>query len=790
MAYNKLGEEYLLLKELGVGGFAKVYKAKNLRHGYIRAIRVLNEYVETDQEKIYQNFLRECGILLRLGNGCHPNIVRLYQPCLVAGRAFVEMDWVDGIDLRKLIEQHGGLVPMEETVRMVREIGSALAYCHHDIYKVCYDKESDNLQDADDGSALITSDDERRLIEKYRVIHNDIHTGNIMRRSDGTYILLDFGLAVDGNSDIVTSSRRRQGAIEFLSAQRMEGLDPTPQDDIYAFGCVLYAMLAGKPPFPIKAGGKGISVQEEARLLTAHKSTPPPPIERSDIPQWLFDITMRCLAKQPSDRYADGHELYLDIHSQEERERTTASQESLWMRQKIESLEQENVQSAITIGDLHSECEKKDNVIDYLEKSIDEKNHIINTLTSEVNGVKMNQNVISKTEVVMDKQSKADSRDASGPNRPSWLVTIILSLAVACVTVLLMFFFKGHEDVKPNEEDIVDIDGWVDLGLPSGNLWATCNIGASSPEERGDYFAWGETSTKKTYSWDNYLYGRDKKKLTKYCGRADYGKDGFSDKLNKLQPGDDIAVLFWGDGAAIPTQKDWQELQDNTTAEWTIQNGVSGLRLTAKNGNSIFLPAAGCSSNERTNLRGFYWSSTLVDGCPGESWIYSFIYDKDSPRSYLKNENRYYGFSIRPVCPAGEKIPNRHIDLGLPSGKKWATTNEEGFYTYDSAVSKFGKKLPTRRDWMELKENCEWTWIDKSCKVTSYKNGKSITLPALGGKNCNGDIIDVQNNGYYWASTIYDSDTNGAWSLDFNKYRKKIGDYKRCVGMSVRLVQK
>ena len=165
MQYDKLGDEYLLLKELGEGGYATVYKAKSLKYGYIRAIRVLNAHVEKESDKIFQNFLHECRVLLRLGNGCHTNIVRVYQPRHVAGRAFVEMDWVDGVDLRKLIEQYDGKVPIDETLRMLREIGSALAYCHHDIYKVCYDRESDSLEDADDGSALITPEVERRLIE-------------------------------------------------------------------------------------------------------------------------------------------------------------------------------------------------------------------------------------------------------------------------------------------------------------------------------------------------------------------------------------------------------------------------------------------------------------------------------------------------------------------------------------------------------------------------------------------------------------------------------------------------
>ena len=412
MKYDKLGDEYLLLKELGRGGYAVVYKAKSLHYGYIRAIRVLEAYVENEESRIYQNFLRECRVLLRLGNGCHPNIVRLYQPRHVAGRAFVEMDWIDGVDLRKLIEQYHGRVPVEETLRMVREMGSALAYCHHDIYKVCYDRESDQLGDADDGSALITPEVERRLVDKYRVIHNDIHTGNIMRRTDGSYILLDFGLAVDGGSDVVNSSRRQQGAIEFKSPERSKGLMPTPQDDIYSFGCVLYAMLAGHTPFPLKAQGTIISDEEHLRIVKAHKELAPPPIERNDIPQWLVDVTMRCLAKNPAERFADGYALNQEIlaHLKEE------PAEGKNLEPRIAVLENEN--RALEQEKKRAEQEKAEmaEFLADLEGNLD-------TLTREIADLKA-------------QGEQAGKEVARLKRRPSWVLLLLLLV----VAVALTFF--------------------------------------------------------------------------------------------------------------------------------------------------------------------------------------------------------------------------------------------------------------------------------------------------------------------------------------------------------------
>lgn len=134
---------------------------------------------------------------------------------------------------------------------------------------------------------------------------------------------------------------------------------------------------------------------------------------------------------------------------------------------------------------------------------------------------------------------------------------------------------------------------YVDLGLPSGTLWATCNVGADTPEGFGDYFAWGETTPKTTYNWSTYQYcNGDYDQMTKYCDRPDFGYNGFTDNLTVLQPMDDAATTNWGNGWCMPTDDQWGELLRKTTNQWTTRNGVNGRLFTASNGNSIFLPAA------------------------------------------------------------------------------------------------------------------------------------------------------------------------------------------------------
>ena len=135
-----------------------------------------------------------------------------------------------------------------------------------------------------------------------------------------------------------------------------------------------------------------------------------------------------------------------------------------------------------------------------------------------------------------------------------------------------------------------DTHAYVDLGLPSGLLWATCNVGANAPEEIGDNFAWGETTPKNTYDWSNYQHCNGSEyTLTKYCNDAEYGYNGFTDNLTTLLPEDDAATANWGNGWRMPTYEEWKELYNNTTMTGTTQNGVEGALFTA-NGNSLFLP--------------------------------------------------------------------------------------------------------------------------------------------------------------------------------------------------------
>ena len=192
---------------------------------------------------------------------------------------------------------------------------------------------------------------------------------------------------------------------------------------------------------------------------------------------------------------------------------------------------------------------------------------------------------------------------------------------------------------------------YVDLGLPSGTLWATCNIGANASEEYGDYFAWGETEQKTNYNWSTYKYcDGSRNTLTKYCNNSNLGYNGFVDDLVVLLPRDDAATVYWGNGWHMPTVTQWEELYRNTTIFWTTQNGVNGTLFTASNGSNLFLPAAGyCCEYELKDIGsyGTYWSSSLYT-----TYAFPFnahCFDMRSNYATWTYCERFYGQSVRPV---------------------------------------------------------------------------------------------------------------------------------------------
>ena len=338
---------------------------------------------------------------------------------------------------------------------------------------------------------------------------------------------------------------------------------------------------------------------------------------------------------------------------------------------------------------------------------------------------------------------------------------------------------------------------WVDLGLPSGLKWATCNVGASTPEDPGDYFAYGEVSEKDSYVFNNSI--NLQKEIRHISGRSEY----------------DAATVHWGKEWRIPTYHEVDELIYNCRMEWTTINGKNGYKLTSLiNGASIFLPATGLvdgTQPEFTQECGWYWYSGFKDPSEYEEPPYAPSFTFSANSRYRGFNARYIGQCIRPVSGRNRHVENPQtgttaghewVDLGLPSGIRWATCNvgassptkrgkhfswgetaSKSSYTtsklsemdvediagnpaYDAATAAWGKnwRMPTEENFRELKKYCSWDYVDIDgvCGLlfTSLQNNKSIFIPATG--YIEGTTLNHgKTNGFYWSSTP-DRDWNTA----------------------------
>ena len=271
---------------------------------------------------------------------------------------------------------------------------------------------------------------------------------------------------------------------------------------------------------------------------------------------------------------------------------------------------------------------------------------------------------------------------------------------------------------------------YVDLGLSVN--WATFNVGATKPEEFGDYYAWGETEPKTDYSWETYKWcNGSETTLTKYCNNSEYGYNGYTDYKYVLDLEDDVAHVKWGGNWRMPTREEIEELTSNCSWRRESVGDVDGFRVTGPSGNSIFIPAAGYYSGTEwieaeyyeNGHDGDFWSST-----PGDDYKSYFIWCLTGRQSKgVTQYDRYRGWSVRPVCTLEaapeESSKHEYVDLGL--SVKWATCNigatKPGAYSYYYA---WGETKPkTDYSWETYKWcNGSYNALTKYCSDSSLGN--------------------------------------------------------------------
>lgn len=359
------------------------------------------------------------------------------------------------------------------------------------------------------------------------------------------------------------------------------------------------------------------------------------------------------------------------------------------------------------------------------------------------------------------------------------------------LTALMMAFAMTMcYSCSSDDEDVTDENKsenskqFVDLGLSV--KWATCNIGATKPEEYGDYFAWGETEPhyignplspsgwksdkyeSEWYSFACYKYcDAETEYITKYCVHKSDGHKGFTDGKTVLMMEDDAAHVNWGGDWRMPTREEMKELITECAWEYTTLNGVKGYKVRSKKtgytDNWIFLPEAGGYDYQsfQTGIGG-YWSASLDTN--ESDWAYSICF-----RGTMKGgagSCRCIGMSVRPVVGTGNEEPETGKEVIQPSkvdgqvnghdyvvlaGIMWATenvgkvngveasgTDETYGYYYtqanaEKAAASWGGNwtLPTREQWKKLIDECEWTWKEDCI---------------FGGKTINGYIVSEKKD--------------------------------------------
>ena len=240
--------------------------------------------------------------------------------------------------------------------------------------------------------------------------------------------------------------------------------------------------------------------------------------------------------------------------------------------------------------------------------------------------------------------------DLTGPGHHWYVVASFLDITSSGAGLIESFKSAEAEIEFTIEQQDPEVPEAVDLGLSVN--WASSNIGATKPDESGTYYAWGETSGKTNFSWENYKWlDPSSYTLTKYCGDPEYGYNGYVDSKTKLDNADDVARTILGDGWRMPTRAEFEELFNpkNCTVVWEELNGVNVVKLTSlKNGKVLYLPAVGIYDEDTlyySGTYGAYWTSTFSPDDPTNAFFFTF----DSSTHYSDTGYRYRGCPVRAV---------------------------------------------------------------------------------------------------------------------------------------------
>ena len=551
------GDTYRIVRFIAAGGFGCTYEAEHVllekrvaikeffmqdycnREDYTNRVTVGTKSKHELVDKYKRKFIGEAKALSGLE---HEGIVSVSDVFEENGTAYFVMDYVDGQPLSGLCKN--GPLPEKHALFYIRQVCEALAYVH----------------------------DHNRL-------HLDIKPGNIMVKSDGRTVLIDFGAskqydAASGeNTTTLLGYTPGYAPLEQMNRNVQQFF---PATDIYALGATLYCLLTGHTP------------QSPADRINA---------EEDDL---ALPTNISAATRQAVERA-------LEIRKKDRPQSVREFMALLDAAVKVEPIQSDFVPKSTPVKAKAAEAPKAGTI---------------------------------RTEEIVEDGNKPVRR-----RKKLWLWMVGGLISVAAVVAGIVYMLNKPTEInKPTVIDklteisinelteSVSANGheYVDLGLSV--KWATCNVGANTPEEYGNYYAWGETSTKSSYDDDNCKSWE--RSMSDIRGNSSY----------------DAARANWGSNWRLPTASEFEELIDNCDYQLTTQNGVEGMRFTSKrNGNSIFLPAAGWrygTSLDDAGGYGIYWSSTPYEG---DTQFAYYLFFNLGGSAHTDWNYRYGGLPVRPV---------------------------------------------------------------------------------------------------------------------------------------------
>ena len=643
--------EYRIERVLGQGGFGITYLAEQT--GLARKVAVkeffMREYCERVPDsctitlgssgsremvdRFREKFIKEARAIARLS---HKHIVRIIDVFEENNTAYYVMEYVGGGSLGE--KSKGCALPEEAAVRYIRQVASALDYVH-----------------------------------SQRMMHLNVKPGNVLLNSDDEAVLIDFGLSkqydMSGEQTSSTPVGISHGYAPLEQYKRGGVGTFSPATDIYSLGATLYSLLTGETPpeagdvndegLPALPGNVSAPVRKavEAAMQPRRKDRP----QSIDEFIALLDGSSAGVISNDSEKSQtpddDGETVVSFDNSSStlggEVSRSDGGEKSQSARPVIPTKrsaeESQSAKEEILRSAQDDKGAKKDEPADRVISNVSEKSQ-----NTPFNKKWLIIAAIAFVAVIFGVNWYGDYRVAEAERRQAEIalaeqqaeqqrLEAARQAKEEAERIAAENKRKAQEEAerKRKEEEerkrkeaaqtrgTINGHDYVDLGLSV--KWATCNVGASSPGDYGNHYAWGETSTKSSYDTDN---------------SATYGKQMGSIAGN---PTYDVARKKWGSPWRLPTKAEFDELVDNCTWTWTTQNGHNGYKVTSKkNGNSIFLPAAGYrdgTSSGSQGTDGYYWSATpYKSGDYGAYYLYFYEGYRYSDWFYS-----FYGRSVRPV---------------------------------------------------------------------------------------------------------------------------------------------